>query len=269
MEILIGFVIALSVGLTGIGGGSFTTPALVLISGIPGAEAVGTALIFSTAVRLVAAPFYLASRHINFRYLFLMLLGAVPGLLAGTYILLTMNTKHIAPFVLFIIGLMLVASSALSFQQRRGKIESRPDRAPWMPWLTLPIGLETGFSSAGSGALGTLLLLNFSNMQPAQVVGTDLVFGILLAGVGSIFHFSFGAINPLALKHLLLGGIPGVLTGCVLAPRVPGRRLRPLIAVIAMLVGLQIMWSGFRLWHGPAASVRTTVQPMVSSGKGQ
>ena len=31
MEILIGFFIALAVGLTGIGGGSFTVPALMLI----------------------------------------------------------------------------------------------------------------------------------------------------------------------------------------------------------------------------------------------
>lgn len=269
MEILIGFIIALSVGLTGIGGGSFTTPALVLISGIPGAEAVGTALIFSTVVRLAAAPFYLVARQIHFRYLSLMLLGAIPGLLAGTYVLLTMNTRNIVPFVLVIIGLMLVVSSILSFQRRRGKIENRPDSASWLPWLTLPIGLETGFSSAGSGALGTLLLLNFSNMQPSQVVGTDLIFGILIAGVGAIFHFSFGAINAPALKHLLIGGVPGVLAGCALAPRVSGRKLRPMIAVIALLIGFQIVWSGLRLWLSPPASVRTTIQPIVSSRKGQ
>ncbi len=37
---LIGFAIAVAVGLTGIGGGSFTVPALVLIAGLPASEGV-------------------------------------------------------------------------------------------------------------------------------------------------------------------------------------------------------------------------------------
>ena len=59
MHFLIGFAIAVAVGLTGIGGGSFTVPALVLIAGLPASEAVGTAFVFAGAIRLVAAPFYM------------------------------------------------------------------------------------------------------------------------------------------------------------------------------------------------------------------
>lgn len=249
MQIVIGFLIALSVGLTGIGGGSFTTPALVLVSGISGADAVGTALVFSAIVRVTAAPFYLASKHIHFRYLRLMLAGAVPGLLAGTYFLATLNTKQLAPVILVLIGATLVLSSGISFFSRTSPPEIRPDSAPWLPWLTLPIGLETGFSSAGSGALGTMLLLNYSNMPAAQVVGTDLVFGIVLAAVGAMFHFSFGSVSIPALKDLVLGGIPGVLLGCMLAPKVPSRKLRLIIAGIAMLLGVQIIGTGIRVWY--------------------
>src|SRR5260370_3592564 len=56
MNFLIGFMIALAVGLTGIGGGSFTVPALVLIVGLTAGEAVGTAFVFAGVLRLVAAP---------------------------------------------------------------------------------------------------------------------------------------------------------------------------------------------------------------------
>ena len=59
MNYLIGFVIAVVVGLTGIGGGSFTVPALVLIVGLPAGAAVGTAFIYAGVIRLIAAPFYL------------------------------------------------------------------------------------------------------------------------------------------------------------------------------------------------------------------
>src|SRR5271154_6356386 len=58
MHLLLGFVIALCVGLTGIGGGSFTVPALLLIVGLPAGEAVGTAFVFAGVLRLGAAPFY-------------------------------------------------------------------------------------------------------------------------------------------------------------------------------------------------------------------
>ena len=47
MNLVIGFLIALAVGLTGIGGGSFTVPALVLLAGLPAADAVGTAFVFA------------------------------------------------------------------------------------------------------------------------------------------------------------------------------------------------------------------------------
>src|ERR1700740_102364 len=108
VQVLIGFVIALAVGLTGVGGGSFTTPALGLLAGISGAEAVGTSLVFSTVIRLLAAPFYLAGKKVNSRYLGLMLLGAIPGLLGGTYLLRVANARLSNPFVLVVIGAMLV-----------------------------------------------------------------------------------------------------------------------------------------------------------------
>src|SRR5215467_11056342 len=104
MKIVIGFMVAFVVGLTGVGGGSFTTPALVLIAGLSGAEAVGTALAFSTAVRRTAAPFYIAGKHVHMRYLTLMLLGAVPGLLGGTYLLASFSSRRWNPLVLILIG---------------------------------------------------------------------------------------------------------------------------------------------------------------------
>ena len=61
MNFLIGFLIATAlIGLTGIGGGSFTVPALVLLAGLAAGEAVGTAFLFAGVLRLIAAPVCLA-----------------------------------------------------------------------------------------------------------------------------------------------------------------------------------------------------------------
>src|SRR5256884_8499916 len=73
IHLLLGFFIALAVGLTGVGGGSFTVPALLLIVGLPAGEAVGTAFVFAGVLRLIAAPFYLLGRQVHSRYFRLLL----------------------------------------------------------------------------------------------------------------------------------------------------------------------------------------------------
>ncbi|MGD1211397.1 MAG: sulfite exporter TauE/SafE family protein [Candidatus Acidiferrales bacterium] len=246
MNALIGFLIALGVGLTGIGGGSFTVPALVLLVGLPAASSVGTAFVFAGVLRLLAAPFYLAGRHMHWRYLWLLLQGAVPGLLIGTYFLRLLSSSGGSPLVVVLLGVILTASSCVSFIPRVQNRGFAQKNSRWLPWLALPIGVEAGFSSAGAGALGTVLLLNYSEMTPPEVVGTDILFGLVLAVIGSLFQWKFGAINSHVLTQLLAGGIPGVIIGCLFARRVPKRKLKLVIAMIAIFAGLQLVWSGSR-----------------------
>jgi uncharacterized protein len=255
MNFLMGFLIAAAIGLTGIGGGSFTVPALVLIVGLPAGEAVGTAFVFAGVLRLIAAPFYLFGRHIHFRYLWLMVQGAVPGLLIGTYVLRLLSDDSGNPVVVILLGLILAISSCISFAPRVQNPGFARKNSHWLPWLALPIGVEAGFSSAGAGALGTVLLLNYSEMSPPQVVGTDILFGLVLAVIGSLFHWKFGAINGLVLTQFLSGGIPGVLIGCALARKLAARKLKLAVAAIAIFAGAQLIWSGaHRLLTSHAAS---------------
>ncbi len=246
MYSVIGFMIALAVGMTGIGGGSFTVPVLVLIAGLSSGEAVGTAFFFAAVLRLIAVPFYLAGKQIHSKYLWLLLQGAVPGLVIGIVILRLLNRNAGSPLVIILLGVILMASSSVTFIRRIQNQSFARKNSRWLPWLALPIGVESGFSSAGAGALGTVLLLNYSEMNPGQVVGTDLLFGLVLAVIGSLFHWSFGSISMPVLLQLLAGGIPGVVFGCLLARRIPAARLKTAVAMIAILAGLQLVWAGSR-----------------------
>src|SRR6266705_517406 len=114
-HLLLGFIIALAVGLTGVGGGSFTVPALLLIVGLPAGVAVGTAFVFAGVLRLIAAPFYIAGKHIHSRYLWLLVQGAVPGLLIGTYVLQLLSSRAGSPVVVIVLGVLLTASSTITF----------------------------------------------------------------------------------------------------------------------------------------------------------
>jgi uncharacterized membrane protein YfcA len=266
MNFLIGFLIATAVGLTGIGGGSFTVPALVLLGGLGAGEAVGTAFLFAGVLRLIAAPFYLLKKQIHARYLWLLLQGAVPGLLVGTWALRLLNRDAGNPVVILLLGVLLAASSSVTFIRRVQNHAFAGRNHRWLPWLALPIGIESGFSSAGAGALGTVLLLNYSEMTPAQVVGTDLLFGLVLAVIGSAFHWTFGSISTPILFQLLLGGVPGVVLGCLLARSVPANKLKTAVALVAIFAGLQLVWSGSRTLVARRAANTAKIAPEAGMG---
>jgi uncharacterized protein len=268
MNIVIGFLIAAAVGLTGIGGGSFTVPALVLIVGLTAGEAVGTAFLFAGVLRLIAAPFYLFGKQIHSRYLWLLLQGAVPGLLVGIWGLRLLNREAGNPLIIVVLGVLLAASSSVTFIRRVQNPSFARKNHRWLPWLALPIGVESGFSSAGAGALGTVLLLNYSEMTPSQVVGTDLLFGLVLAVIGGAFHWTFGSINGPVLLELLAGGLPGVIVGCLLARRVPASKLKTAVATIAIVAGLQLVWTGSRAFAAARRS-RNEAKIMLQAGRPQ
>jgi len=266
MNFLIGFLIAAAVGLTGIGGGSFTVPALVLIAGLTAGEAVGTAFLFAGVLRLIAAPFYLVGKQIHTRYLWLLLQGAVPGLLVGTWALRFLNRDAGSPVVILLLGVLLAISSSVTFIRRVQNPGFAEKNHRWLPWLALPIGVESGFSSAGAGALGTVLLLNYSEMTPAQVVGTDILFGLVLAVIGSTFHWTFGSISMPILLQLLVGGVPGVVLGCLLARKVPANKLKTAVALVAIFAGLQLVWAGSRTLAARRATNTAKITRLAGTG---
>jgi uncharacterized membrane protein YfcA len=246
MLFAIGFVIAFAVGLTGIGGGSFTVPALILLVGLAPKTAVGTAFVFAGVLRLIVGPLYLSGKQVRAGYVWQMLKGAVPGLLVGTYLLRELSVDATSPIVVIVLGALLAASSSLTFMRSLHNPEFARKNERWLPYFALPIGIESGFSSAGAGALGTVLLLNYSDMTPAEVVGTDMLFGLGLAAIGSAIHLEFGSVSSGSLLPLLAAGIPGVLLGFICARRTRARNLKAVIALVAIIAGMQLVWTGSR-----------------------
>lgn len=238
MEYALGFIIAVFIGLTGVGAGSMTTPLLILLLGLPTRQAVGTALIFGAAVKIVTTPLYLARRQVNWRALTFLLATGLPGVLAGSLLLQGVKSDLLTAFV----GLTITSIAVLNLF-RFGK-STQHDRTPWLALVALPIGVEVGFSSAGAGALGALCLMNMTTMAPAAVVGTDLSFGLVLSTVGGGIHAALGDLNTAVLIKLLIGGAAGALTGGLLATRMHSKKLRLVLCVALVLLGANLCWRG-------------------------
>ena len=254
MQYLIGFIIAVFIALTGVGAGTITTPLLILFLGVPTTIAVSSGLFFSAAVKLVLVPSQIMRKQVNWRVLGRMLLGGVPGVLLGSLVLNHLAGTGSQHIMVGLLGAVLIVTALyqIAFSFRRGRESPVPpqDRSALMPLLMFPVGAEVGFSSAGAGALGTASLLSLTALEPAQVVGPDIVFGFLLSLIGSGAHWFAHASNAALLTHLIVGGIPGVLAGTVASPYIPKRPLRFVLWVWLLIIGAQFLynngWLSFR-----------------------
>jgi uncharacterized membrane protein YfcA len=246
MEYAIGFIIAVFIALTGVGAGTITTPMLILFLGIPAPMAVATGLLFSATVKLVLVPSQIARKQVSWRVLGFMLLGGLPGVLIGSFVLRHLDVHGPQLLLNALLGgvLVLTALWQIFFSFRPTRTEYLPkDRNRLLPLLMFPVGVEVGFSSAGAGALGTAALLSLSSLPPAQVVGTDIVFGFLLSLIGSGAHGFFHGTDSSLLQHLIIGGLVGVGVGTLTARWIPKRPLRFALWIWLLMVGSQFIYT--------------------------
>jgi uncharacterized membrane protein YfcA len=245
LEVIAGFLIALAIGMTGVGAGSITAPVLILFFAQSASDSITTALVFGTVVKVLAAPIYLFRGQINFRILGYLALGGLPGVLLGTLLLASMNKASLNEPVLIIVGFTIVFSAGATLMRSRAtELVSQPIKGKWLACLVAPIGMEVGFSSAGAGALGSVVLMRFTSLLPAQVVGTDLAFGLALSLFGGSLHVGMTGLPFAMVSKLLLGGIPGVLIGTQLASWLPPRKMRLALCVWLLYVGVQLSYRG-------------------------
>lgn len=244
MIYLLGFVIALAIGITGVGGGTITVPVLMLYMNLAPDKTVGTALAFAAAVKLLVAPVYVARRQVNYRVLALTLAGGLPGLLGGLYLLRRLHLANQNALLTILIGALIIVTSLMNIFRVNGRMarETGRDRSRWLPWVMLPIGVEVGFSSAGAGAVGTLALLNLTRLTPAQVVGTDVAFGLVLSLLGGGLQIVNGSYDPAILTQLAIGGVFGALIGPNLAVWLPSKKLRVALCVWLASLGTMLCW---------------------------
>lgn len=253
MDLLLGFVIAVLIALTGVGAGTMTAPLLILFLHVPVSVAVGTALAYSAAVKLLVVPVQVWRGQVVWRTLGLMLLTGVPGVVLGTVLFhdaVSLRSDKVWLYVA--LGTMIAFSSAWHIYRhfRPAPLdENRQQRPGWLVTAMLPVGAEVGFSSSGAGALGTIALLSLTRLETTQVVGTDLAFGLCLALIGGGLHLAGGGFDAGLLVRLVAGGVLGAIAGSTLAPRIPTRTMRLALSLWLLTIGIQLCCQATSLAH--------------------
>ena len=247
-----GLAVGVLVGLTGVGGGSLMTPLLVLLFHFHPATAVGTDLLYAAATKTAGTAVHGLRDTVDWRIVRRLGAGSVPGAaltLAGLAYF-GPASKSQGALISFVLGVALLMTSAtilfrpqiLAFAARRRR-EVSDRRVALLTVLTgLVLGVLVSLTSVGAGALGvTALLLLYPRLPTIRIIGSDIAHAVPLTLVAGAGHWMLGTVNWHLLASLLVGSVPGIVVGSLLATRAPDLVLRPILAVTMILVGARLV----------------------------
>ena len=250
-----GLVVGVMIGLSGMGGGALMTPLLILL-GIRPVVAVGTDLMVMTVTKTVGAWQHRRLGNVDYRTVWRLALGSMPGALMGVGILVALRDvagisidafiSRMLGGVLVLVGLVLLARY-LTFKKHFFFPWATPFLARvcshrlFLPVMGLLVGLLVGMSSIGSGTL-LVAALSLALRRPfAQIIGIDVTHGALLTAAAAAAHLAAGHVDIPLMANVLVGTLPGVVIGSRLSVRVPDRRLGTVVAMVILVLGASLL----------------------------
>ena len=252
LYVISGLVVGLLVGQTGVGGGSLMTPLLVLVFGFNPAIAVGTDLLYASATKSVGTLVHGYNRTVDWQVVRRLATGSVPASLVTLAVMATWNAaEHGQRAISLVLGVMLLLTAASLLLRRAFLALVAPFLSKVTPRgtavLTIVVGATLGvlvtFTSVGAGAMGvTALLLLYPRARMAVIVGSDIAHAVPLTLVAGLGHLAMGSVNWPLLVSLLCGSVPGIILGSQMAIRVPEAVLRPVMAVVLIIVGGRLVF---------------------------
>ncbi|MCA1729515.1 MAG: sulfite exporter TauE/SafE family protein [Actinobacteria bacterium] len=259
--VLFGLLVGFLVGLTGVGGGSLMTPFLVAVMQVPAPTAVGTDLVYATVTKMTGSVQHYRQRSVNLEVALFLGLGSIPASLLGVWTLEWIKDAFDADtvrniMVTIIAATLVLVGASLIFKAFLPESWIRNSETAWdgksrmslkRRLFTILFGASGGYlvglTSIGSGSVMAVILLLLYPLAPAIVVGTDIAHATVLSLVTGFAHLLNGNVNLGLAGTLLLGSIPGVLIGSRIAPRVPGKPLTIILAVMLVFVGARLLLS--------------------------
>jgi uncharacterized membrane protein YfcA len=81
----------------------------------------------------------------------------------------------------------------------------------------------------------------YPRLSVAKIAGSDIAHAVPLTLIAGIGHWLIGAVDFPLMLSLLVGSIPGVIIGSMLASRTSDKVLRPVLAVTLLIVAVRLL----------------------------
>lgn len=252
---LAGFLVGFIVGLTGVGGGSLMTPALVLVFGIKPAVAVGTDLLYAAITKGGGVFVHHNRGTVEWRIVGLLACGSIPATLISVSLLQHLEQSGIDynRLIMAVLSIALILTSLVLLFRNRLQQAGQSERfagvrslhhclrTPMTIVSGAVIGVLVTLSSVGAGALGAaILFFLYPRLRAVTIVGTDLAHAVPITAIAGLGHAHLGTVNYPLLGSLLIGSLPGIYLGSHAGANLPDRIVRPILAIMLFLVGVRM-----------------------------
>ncbi len=274
--LIMGGLLALAAGagfigaLSGLGGGVFIVPALLIFAHIPIQIAVGASLISVVATSAGASVAFVRDGWTNLRVAMALECATVTGAVTGAYLagiipawvlelLFALMMLQSAYFTVTKVGdSILPRSDKLAARLQLGgripadtgghEVEYGVVNVPGGALLMLVAGLMSGLLGIGSGAL-KVMAMDYVMHLPLKVSSATSNFMIgVTAGAGALVFLARGDVATVIAAPVALGVTAGALAGSRLLPHVNVQSLRMMFVAILVLIAIEMGWraiSGF------------------------
>lgn len=250
--VLLGLIVGILIGMTGVGGGSVMTPLLIYGLGVSPIIAVGTDLMFAAITKLFGTAFHHKYGSVNWKIVGLLSSGSIPASLLALFFFnyLEEANSGFESMITTTLGIALIFTSfTLLFKNKLMKFNSsfQISGTPVVNSIkTIIVGFVLGalvtITSVGGGALGIVALyLIYPHLTGKNLVGTDIAHATLLTLIASIGHLSLGHINFHMLAYLMMGSLPGVYIGTRISTALSESTIRSGLACMLLVVGLRFV----------------------------
>ncbi len=256
--ILIGLMVGIVVGLTGVGGAAIMTPMLVLVLKVNPLVAVGSDLLYSVPTKLYGAYLHNRQGTVNWAITRALLTGGIPAAILGVGLLcvlrthfdtavITAWTRRTIGVALFIAAVVIIvrpflkriAVHSLQSEERFAWTGSQHVRVIAVGAV---VGLVVTITSIGSGSITLpLLTLLLPGVGLSELVGSDIAYAAFLIPTAAVGRWTMGDVNLHLVVNLLIGSLPGVYIGSKLCGKMQTRWLRPAVAFTLVFVGSRLI----------------------------
>lgn len=253
---LIGLIVGVLVGLTGIGGGLLLIPLLISVLGVPPIVAVGSDAVISCITKIGAGGLHWYEGNVRWSVVLRLASGSIPGASLGVLVLARIRGAHgegVNDFLRMAVGVLLIVVPILYLASQWfikadpvSEASTETSNEFGITVIGFVAGLLVGVTSIGAGSVILIMLLLLCSLPPAATVGTDIVHGVLLAGVTGLLQFKLlRNVDLVLVGSVLAGSMPGSLLGAFLAKRLSAVGLKRILCTFLAIFGVRILFGVF------------------------
>ena len=242
--------LALAIGtfgtIIGAGGGFLLVPALAVLFGLDGVEAVGTAALTLGLIRITGAVGYHRQGLVRWPIAGWFALGSGPVALLSGWLL----TKRIdSDALLAIIGALLVALAMVvvvryrADHRRSGEDQPEPPNPRPIPlWLGgSAVGVLNGTFAVGGGLVAVPYLARVQRLTAHQAAATTTAAGMVGSAAATIGHTINGTVHWAFAPLLFVGAVAGSWVGARWAGRLSERTVMSMLAGGLVVAGVPLL----------------------------